>query len=90
MRRKTHDRIARELAFLLGLDERLVLLGARLPDLDRVVGKHRKTLHNPVVLAGTTLLHPAVFIGCASHLILDMIPCKIERFLPTVRGVVEV
>jgi hypothetical protein len=90
MRRKTHDRVARELARILHLDERLVLMGARFPDLDNVIGRHRKTLHNPHVLAGTTLVHPAVFIGCASHLLLDLIPSKLERIGSAFRGVFEV
>jgi hypothetical protein len=90
MRRKTHDRVARELARILHLDERLVLVGARLPDLDNVVGRHRKTLHNPWVLAGTTLAHPAVFVGCASHLLLDAVPSKFERLASAFRSVFEI
>jgi len=88
LRRKTHDRVARELAFMLHLDERLVLLGSRLPDLDNVIGRHRKTLHNPFVLAGTTF-HPAVFVGCASHLLVDLFPTKIERLISTVKRLKE-
>lgn len=81
MRRQTHDAVARELARLLHLDEDKVLLGARLPDMDNYVGVHRKTLHNPVALALTTLFDPAVFVGYASHLILDVFPAKFERLL---------
>ena len=40
MRKKTHDNIAREIARILHLDEDKVLLGARLPDFDNVVGVH--------------------------------------------------
>lgn len=80
MRKQTHDRVARELARLLHLDEDRVLLGARLPDMDNIVGVHRRTLHNPIVLAGTTLVDPAVFVGCASHFLLDLFPSKVERF----------
>jgi len=88
MKRKTHERVAVELARLLHLDERLVLMGARLPDLDRYVGRHRKTLHSPFVLAGTTC-HPALFIGYASHLVLDLIPCKVENGLSAIRRVLN-
>lgn len=90
MRRKTHERVARELARLLHLDERLVLMGARFPDLDRHVGRHRKTLHNPLVMAGTTLVHPAVFIGYTSHLVLDSVPTRFERLVLALRGVFDV
>ena len=88
MRRKTHERVAVELARLLHLDERLVVMGARLPDLDRHVGRHRKTLHNPAVLAGCTV-HPALFVGCASHLVLDLLPSKVEKVIPALRGVLD-
>lgn len=80
MRKKTHERVARELARLLHLDEDKVLLGARLPDLDASIGVHRRTLHNPLVLAMTTF-DPSVFVGCASHLILDLFPSRFERLL---------
>lgn len=71
MKRKTHDRVARELARMLHLDERLVLMGARFPDLDLYIGKHRRTLHNPAVLALSTFVSPDFFVGVGSHLILD-------------------
>lgn len=89
MRKKTHDDVAREIARILHLDEDKVLLGARLPDMDNVVGVHRRTLHNPVVLALTTLVDPAVFVGCASHLLLDVFPTKVERLASFVRGLVN-
>lgn len=90
MRRQTHDNVARELARLLHLDEGRVLLGARLPDMDNYVGRHRKTLHNPVVLALTTLVDPAVFVGCASHMVLDVFPTKVERLAKALRDVLDV
>jgi hypothetical protein len=79
MRKQTHDRVARELARLLHLDEDKVLLGARLPDLDNYIGKHRHTLHNIGVLGASTLVHPAVFMGVLSHLVLDFFPSKLEH-----------
>ncbi|MEM3618240.1 MAG: hypothetical protein QXK47_04100 [Candidatus Bathyarchaeia archaeon] len=79
MRKQSHEAVARELARILHLSEDRVLLGARLPDMDNYIGRHRKTLHNPVVLALTTLFDPAVFVGFASHLILDVFPTKFER-----------
>jgi len=89
MRRKTHERVAVELARMLHLDEELVLMGARFPDLDRHVGKHRQTLHNPFVLAATTLVSPSLFVGCLSHLVLDTIPTKFENMASAVRSVLE-
>ena len=88
MKRKTHERVAVELARLLHLDERLVVMGARLPDIDRHVGRHRKTLHNPAVLAGC-MVNPAVFVGCASHLVLDLIPSRFERVIPALRSLLD-
>jgi hypothetical protein len=85
MRKQTHDRLARELARLLHLDEDKVLLGARLPDLDNVVGVHRRTLHNPFALAGVSLVDPDVFVGYLSHLVLDICPSKFERIMGFVR-----
>ena len=73
MRRKTHERVAVELARLLHLDERLVVMGARFPDIDRHVGRHRRTLHNPHVLALSSLVSPDFFVGVGSHLVLDAV-----------------
>jgi len=89
VRKKTHDNIAREIARILHLDEDKVLLGARLPDVDNVVGVHRRTLHNPVVLALTTMVDPAVFVGCATHLFLDVFPTKVERLASFLRGLTD-
>ena len=89
MKKKTHDAFAREIARILHLDEDKVLLGARLPDFDNVVGVHRRSLHNPVVLALTTLFDPAVFVGCASHLFLDVFPTKIERLASFLRSLAD-
>ena len=89
MKKKTHDNVAREIARILHLDEDKVLLGARLPDFDNVLGVHRRTLHNPVVLALTTMVDPAVFVGCASHLFLDVFPTKVERLASFLRGLVD-
>jgi len=82
VRRKTHDNVAREIARILHLDEDKVLLGARLPDYDNYIGSHRRTLHNSLVLALTTF-DPAVFVGYASHMLLDLFPSKFERFIRT-------
>lgn len=81
MRKQTHERVAREIARILHLDEDKVLLGARLPDYDNIVGFHRRTFHNAVALAGSSLLSPDVFVGFLSHLILDLFPSKFERAL---------
>jgi hypothetical protein len=89
MRKQTHDRVARELARLLHLDEDKVLLGARLPDMDNVVGVHRRTLHNPFLLALTTFVDPDVFVGCASHMLMDVFPTKVERLASFLRGLVD-
>jgi hypothetical protein len=55
-----------------------VTLGALFPDVDTAFGKHRKTLHNLVVL-GIFLAYPLVFdnlrfvwIGIVTHYILDL------------------
>ena len=91
MRKKTHQRIARELARLLHLDEDKVLLGATLPDLDTVIGVHRRTLHNPFALAISTLHSPDLFVGYLSHLVLDSIPsgCRLERAFLAIRRFVH-
>ena len=91
MRKKTHQRIARELARLLHLDEDKVLLRATLPDLDTLIGVHRKTLHNPSALAISTLHSPDLFVGYLSHLVLDSIPsgCRLERAFIAVRKVLS-
>ena len=56
-----------------------VLLGAMVPDIDTVVGTHRKTLHNLAVLA-TFLAFPYftgnlsyVWLGVATHYALDLL-----------------
>jgi len=71
MRESIHDKIAREVARRLHLDERLVLVGSKLPDLDLFL-KHRKTLHNPMVLALSGIAGKSVFLGYASHLFFDL------------------
>jgi len=71
MKRKTHERVAYELARMLHLDDRFVLMGANFPDLDRSIGRHRHTLHNPFILASSILVNPDFFIGVGTHLILD-------------------
>ena len=55
-----------------------VLLGALVPDIDTVIGRHRQTLHNLPVLLGF-LAFPIVFgnlqyvwIGVAAHYVLDV------------------
>ncbi|KTG25115.1 metal-dependent hydrolase [Haloferax profundi] len=67
-----------------------VVLGALFPDVDTAFGKHRKTLHNlPVLIA--FLVFPLVFdnlhfvwIGVATHYVLDMVGSKrgIALFYP--------
>ncbi|WP_396610460.1 metal-dependent hydrolase [Haloferax sp. S1W] len=67
-----------------------VVLGALFPDVDTAFGKHRKTLHNlPVLIA--FLAFPVVFgnlqfvwIGVATHYVLDMVGSKrgIALFYP--------
>ncbi|CQR50795.1 MULTISPECIES: metal-dependent hydrolase [Haloferax] len=67
-----------------------VVLGALFPDVDTAFGKHRKTLHNLPVLA-IFLVFPLVFgnlqfvwIGVATHYVLDMVGSKrgIALFYP--------
>jgi len=87
MRKKEHDRIAREVARMFHLDERLVVLGSRLPDLDLFLGKHKKSLHNPYALALSTY-NPAVFIGFASHLISDAL-AKPLRIVTGIRKAIK-
>ncbi|RDZ65543.1 hypothetical protein C5B90_04055 [Haloferax sp. Atlit-12N] len=67
-----------------------VVLGALFPDVDTAFGKHRKTLHNLPVL-GIFLAFPLVFgnlhfvwIGVATHYVLDMVGSKrgIALFYP--------
>ncbi|ELZ96008.1 metal-dependent hydrolase [Haloferax sulfurifontis] len=67
-----------------------VVLGALFPDVDTAFGKHRKTLHNLPVLA-IFLAFPLVFgnlqfvwIGVATHYVLDMVGSKrgIALFYP--------
>ena len=67
-----------------------IILGALFPDVDTAFGKHRKTLHNlPVLVA--FLVFPLVFdnlyfvwIGVATHYVLDMVGSKrgIALFYP--------
>jgi hypothetical protein len=59
-----------------------VVLGAMVPDIDTVLGKHRKTLHNLPVLAGF-IAFPVVFgnlqyvwIGVLTHYVLDLLGSK--------------
>jgi membrane-bound metal-dependent hydrolase YbcI (DUF457 family) len=67
-----------------------VVLGAMGPDIDAVIGSHRKTLHNLLVLAGF-IAFPAVFgnlrfvwIGVLTHYLLDLLGSKrgIALFYP--------
>ncbi|WP_410765459.1 metal-dependent hydrolase [Haloferax sp. DFSO60] len=67
-----------------------VVLGALFPDVDTAFGKHRKTLHNLPVLA-IFLAFPLIFdnlnyvwIGVATHYVLDMVGSKrgIALFYP--------
>ncbi|ELZ91844.1 hypothetical protein C440_16069 [Haloferax mucosum ATCC BAA-1512] len=67
-----------------------VVLGALFPDVDTAFGKHRKTLHNLPVLV-VFLLFPVFFenlyfvwIGVATHYVLDMVGSKrgIALFYP--------
>lgn len=67
-----------------------VTLGALFPDVDTEFGKHRKTLHNLVVL-GIFLAYPLVFdnlrfvwIGIVTHYVLDLFGSKrgIALFYP--------
>lgn len=55
-----------------------VILGAMVPDIDSVIGRHRKTLHNLPVLIGFAVF-PAYFgnleyvwVGLLTHYILDI------------------
>ncbi|WP_132057396.1 metal-dependent hydrolase [Halorussus amylolyticus] len=67
-----------------------VILGALLPDVDTAFGKHRKTLHNLPLLA-IIYAYPVYFgnlhyvwIGVATHYVLDMLGSKrgIALFYP--------
>jgi membrane-bound metal-dependent hydrolase YbcI (DUF457 family) len=67
-----------------------VVLGAMVPDIDAVLGTHRKTLHNLPVLA-VFVAFPAVFgnlqyvwIGVVTHFVLDCLGSKrgIALFYP--------
>lgn len=59
-----------------------IVLGALFPDVDAVVGRHRKTLHNLPVL-GIVLAYPIYFgnlqwvwIGVLTHYLLDLLGTK--------------
>ncbi|WP_277554284.1 metal-dependent hydrolase [Halobaculum limi] len=67
-----------------------IVLGALFPDVDTAFGKHRKTLHNLPILA-VFLAYPLYFanlqyvwIGVATHYLLDMVGSKrgIALFYP--------
>ena len=68
-----------------------VVLGALFPDVDTAFGKHRKTLHNLLVL-GIFLAHPLyhagnlqwVWLGVLTHYVLDMLGSRrgIALFYP--------
>jgi membrane-bound metal-dependent hydrolase YbcI (DUF457 family) len=67
-----------------------VVLGALFPDVDTAFGRHRKTLHNLLVL-GIVMAYPVVFgnlqyvwIGVATHYVLDVVGSKrgIALFYP--------
>jgi membrane-bound metal-dependent hydrolase YbcI (DUF457 family) len=82
--------LAFELAENVGMLSLPVVLGALFPDVDTAFGKHRKTLHNLPVLA-IFLAFPLIFgnlryvwIGVATHYVLDMVGSKrgIALFYP--------
>lgn len=59
-----------------------IVLGALFPDVDAVVGRHRKTLHNLPVL-GIVLAYPIYFgnlqwvwVGVLTHYLLDLLGTK--------------
>lgn len=59
-----------------------IVLGALFPDVDAVIGRHRKTLHNLPVL-GVVLAYPIYFgnlqwvwIGVLTHYVLDLLGTK--------------
>lgn len=67
-----------------------IVLGALFPDVDTAFGKHRKTLHNLLVL-GVFLAYPVVFgnlqyvwVGVLTHYVLDLLGSKrgIALFYP--------
>ena len=67
-----------------------VVLGALFPDVDTAFGRHRKTLHNLLVL-GVFLAYPVYFdnlrfvwVGIATHYVLDLLGSKrgIALFYP--------
>jgi hypothetical protein len=79
MRWRAHRRAARMLARLMGLDARRARraeLGAIAPDLDLFVGRHRHTLHGPLLLA---VPDPSFQVGVVSHLILDKLGSHLRR-----------
>jgi len=76
MDKRFHSKIVRKLARELNLDPFYADVGSQLPDLDLYIGKHRKTLHNPTVIATLGLLpneqaRKSFLFGFASHLIID-------------------
>jgi len=85
--KRKHDALARELARELCLDERLVLLGSRLPDFDLIIGRHRKTLHGVRGLI-LSLITPDTFIGFASHVGLDALS-PLFRLKRRLEGILE-
>lgn len=59
-----------------------VVLGALIPDLDHIVGTHRKTGHN-LPLLGAAMLYPATFgnlsflwVGILAHYLLDLLTTR--------------
>jgi len=78
--KREHRKVVKEIARALNLSEEATtwaLIGAEAPDLDLYLGKHRKTLHNPAILALTSII-PAdeegkvgFLIGFTTHLLLD-------------------
>jgi hypothetical protein len=78
MRWRAHRQAARTLARFMGLDARRAELGAIAPDLDLFVGRHRRTLHGPLLLA---IPDPSFQAGVMSHLILDKLSSHLRRAL---------
>jgi len=76
MDKRFHSKIVRKLARELNLDPFYADVGSQLPDFDLHIGKHRKTLHNPAIIATLGLLpneqaRKSFLFGFASHLIID-------------------
>lgn len=71
MKWRSHKWIARRLARQFDLSQRSAELGAKLPDLDLFIGKHRETFHKPLIGLALLLYDRGLGLGYLTHIMTD-------------------